>query len=214
MTLRHYTYSHSSAAYRVRIALNLKGLQAEEVYVSLTEAKQSAPDYAALNPERLVPTLEVDGVALSQSMAILEYLEEAHPDPALLPKDPIARAQARAFADAIACDIHPVNNLRIRKYLADPLGHDAETVAQWYRHWIKLGFDALEERAKGWVRSSGWLFLDGPSFAEICLVPQMYNARRFKLDLEPYPTLCALDEKALALPAFADAVPERQRDAK
>lgn len=213
--MRLHTYYRSSAAYRVRIALNLKGLAYESLprHLSRAGGEHRKPEYLALNPQGLVPVLEVDGSALTQSLAIIEYLEEAHPEPPLLPRESLARARVRAFALAIACDIHPLNNLRVLNYLRAPLGLDAAAVDSWYRHWIACGFAALEEEATRAAGNRRHLFGDATSLADVCLVPQMYNARRFGCDLQPYPTLCAISAHLEGLPAFARAAPEAQADA-
>ena len=210
-TLVHYTYANSSAAYRVRIALNLKGLKAEERYVHLLRdgGQHHAADYAALNPQEVVPTLVDDGQAIGQSLAIIEYLEELHPEPPLLPRDALGRARVRQIALAVACDIHPVNNLRIRQYLKNELALDDAASAAWMKHWISLGFAGIEP------------LLDpvGPhacgamvTLADIFLVPQVFNARRFAFPLDAYPRLVRADGAARALPAFSAAVPENQPD--
>ncbi|MDE1149124.1 MAG: maleylacetoacetate isomerase [Azospirillaceae bacterium] len=215
MTL--YTYFRSSAAYRVRIALNLKGLTAEQVPVHLLRdgGEQLKPDYLALNPQGQLPTLAVEGAdgtaLLTQSLAIVEYLDEVHPQPALLPGDPIARAQARAVALAIACDIHPINNLRVQKYLKGEMGVDEDKAGRWVRHWMETGLAAVEAMVA--PHAGRFCFGDTPGLADLMLVPQMYNARRFNADLSACPTLVAIDAVALALPAFANAAPDRQVDA-
>lgn len=211
--MKLYTFFRSSAAYRVRIALNLKGLAYAPACISLPKGEQRGADYLKANPQGLLPALELDdGELLTQSLAIVEYLDEMHPAPALLPSDPLAKARARAMAQVIGCDIHPLNNLRILKYLKDPLGHDQETVNTWYRHWIVSGFAALEANARDWG-SDGFCFGDAPSLVDICLVPQMYNARRFETDLSPYPNLVRIDAHLRGMKAFTDAAPENQPDA-
>ena len=211
--LKLYSYFRSSAAYRCRIALNLKGLAHETAFVHLTKdgGQHTAAAYRALNPQALVPTLENDGRVITQSLAIIEYLNELHPEPPLLPGDAGARAKIRAFALAIACDIHPINNLRVLNYLKGPLRQDQRAVDDWYRHWVETGLGACEALAP--AAETRFCFGDEPTLADICLVPQMYNARRFKCDLAAVPRLVAIDAAARALPAFANAAPEAQPDA-
>jgi len=208
-----HDYFRSSAAYRVRIALNLKGLQAERRYVHLRRGEQRAPAYLAVNPQGLVPTLEVGGRRLTQSLAIIEYLEEKHPHPPLLPPGPEDRAWVRGVAFAIACDIHPLNNLRVLKYLADPLGLDEPKRDEWYRHWVREGFDALESQLAARA-SSRFCFGDTPSIADVCLVPQAANARRLKMAIETWPRIHAIETACLALPEFDRARPENNPDAE
>ena len=207
MTIRLHDYFRSSAAYRVRIAFNLKGVKYEQVPVNLVEGDQRSADYKALNPQGLVPMLEGGEASLTQSLAIIDWLDATHPDPPLLPQGEVERAHVRAMALAVACDIHPLNNLRVLRYLKTELGHDQETVDRWYRHWIAEGFAGLEELAK---RHGGeYLSGDRPGLADICLVPQMYNAIRFDTPLEKYPLLVGYDAKANSLDAFAAAHPDR-----
>lgn len=212
--MKLYTFFRSSAAFRVRIALNLKGLGYESIPKAFAKNEHRAPDYLAVNPQGLLPALDVDGTVLSQSLAIIEYLDETRPTPPFLPKDPIGRAHARSMAQAIACDIHPVNNLRILNYLKKELQQDEITVNTWYRHWITAGFRGLEAQARKFSTSQRYMFGDAVSIADICLVPQMFNARRFETDLSAFPTLVAIDSHLESLPAFADARPEVQPDAK
>jgi len=213
--MKLYTYFRSSAAFRARIALNLKGIAYESAAVDLrapTSAQRSA-QYLAVNPEGLVPVL-VDGArVIRQSLAIIEYLEEVHPAPALLPAEPDARAQVRALAYAIACDIHPLNNLRVLNYLRAPLGCDAAGVDGWYAHWIARGFAALEAEVAATSGDGRHMYGAAVTLADVCLVPQMYNAQRMKCDVAPYPRLCAIAAHLQRLPAFARAVPEAQPDA-
>ena len=200
----------SSACFRVRIALNLKGLSYEKRNYALREGEQRAPAYLKLNPAGLVPALEVDGIILGQSLAIIEYLDSTARVPRLIPVDPIARARAMEMALTIAADIHPINNLRILKYLTGELGVSEEARDDWYRHWVREGLVALERMAEG---SGRYLGGDAPDLADICLVPQLFNARRFKLDLTPFPTLVRIDTALQELDAFASASPERTQSA-
>ena len=203
-----YDYYRSSAAYRVRIALNLKGVDYERRPVNLLESEQKDADYRQLNPQGFVPMLEIDGHRLTQSLAICNYLNSIVPDPAFMPADAADRAHVLALALSVACDIHPLNNLRVLKYLGGPLGQSQEARDDWYVHWVREGFDALEILAA--PRSGRFLFGDVPSVADICLVPQMYNARRFNVPVDGYPTLVRADSSATALPAFAAAHPDHQ----
>ena len=214
--MKLYTYWRSSAAYRVRIGLNLKGLGYEDSYVHLVKdgGQQLSDMYKAINPQALVPTLETDeGQYLTQSMAILEYLEETVEGAALLPSDALGRAEVRALALSIACDIHPVNNLRILKYLASELNVSDEEKNTWYRHWIEVGFAGFEKMLAGSKNTGEFCYGDTPGLADICLVPQVYNARRFNVDLSPYPNIVRIDANCQALEAFSKAAPENQGDA-
>lgn len=212
--MKLYTYYRSSAAYRVRIALNLKGLQREDVYVHLRRGAQSGADYLAVNPQGLVPTL-VDGeVVVGQSLAILNYLEEAYPEPPILPADLAGRARARQLGLIVACDIHPLNNLKVLQYLDGELGLDEEARDAWYRHWVGQGFQAIEALLTGTPGTGRFCQGETPGFADICLVPQVYNANRLQVDLSPYPTIRRINEACLTLPAFAGAAPEAQPDAE
>ena len=207
-----YGYFRSSAAYRVRIALNLKELAYRQAPVSLVKAEQRSADFLALNPQGLVPALQDGDLLLTQSLAICEYLDDAYPDTVqLLPADPVLRARARAFAQAIACDIHPVNNLRILNYLKTELGQDEAARNTWYRHWVQEGFAALEQQL---AASAGpYCFGATVTLADVCLLPQVFNAQRFNVDMAPYPRLAAIAESLAAIPAFADAHPSCQPDA-
>ena len=204
-----YDYYRSSAAYRVRIALNLKGVDYESRPVNLLESEQRGADYRELNPQGLVPMLEIDGHRLTQSLAIIVYLDQAFPDPPLVPRDPADGAHVRAMALSIACDIHPLNNLRVLKYLKAELGQAQEQVDRWYRHWVSEGLGALEVMAK--AGAGRFLFGDEPTIADVCLVPQLYNARRFDVPLDDFPTLRRAEENASRLDAFAAAHPDRQK---
>lgn len=212
--MKLYTFFRSSAAFRVRIALNLKGLQYESVPKAFARNEHRAPEYLALNPQGLIPALAVDGVVLSQSLAIIEYLNDRHPAPPLLPDDPIDRARVRSMALAIACEIHPLNNLRVLNYLRDPLQQNDDGVGTWYRHWVSEGFRGLELQAREFSAKGRYCFGDAVSLADVLLVPQMFNARRFKTDLAPFPTLVGISTHLEALPAFAAARPEVQPDAQ
>ena len=214
--MKLYTYFRSSAAFRVRIALNLKGVAYEAVPVDMKPpaAGQRTPEYLAVNPQGLVPALEHNGHSIAQSLAIIEYLEETFPEPALLPTAPADRAWVRAMALAVACDVHPLNNLRVLNYLRAPLAHDEDTVSSWYRHWIATGFGGLEEDARRATGDGRHMFGKSVTLADIYIVPQMYNARRFKCDLTPYPTLQGICAHLESLPAFAKAAPEAQPDAR
>ena len=212
--MKLYTLFRSSAAFRVRIALNLKALQYESIPKALLKNEHRKADYLAVNPQGLIPALDDNGTVLSQSLAIIEYLDERHPQPPFLPADSVARARVRSMALAVACDIHPLNNLRVLNYLKDTLRHDDEVVNTWYRHWIAEGFRGLEVQARECSQAKRHLFGDSISLADILLVPQMFNARRFNADLSPYPTLVAISSHLESLPAFAAARPEAQPDAK
>ena len=203
-----YDYYRSSAAYRVRIALNLKGVEYESRPVNLLHSEQSADDYRALNPQGLVPMLEIDGHRLTQSLSIIVYLDQLFPDPPLMPRDPVDGAHVRALALTVACDIHPLNNLRVLKYLSGELGLPQEERDAWYIHWVREGLPALEAMAR--PGAGKFLFGDEPTIADVCLVPQLYNARRYNVPLDDYPTLLRADENAAALEAFAAAHPDRQ----
>ena len=195
----------SSASYRVRIALNLKGLAYETRTYVLRAGEQRTPDYLAINPAGLVPALETDGLVLGQSLAIIDYLDAIYPEPRMVPADPVGRARAVEMALTIACDIHPINNLRVRRYLEQELAQDKAAVDDWYRHWVGLGFAALEALLPDTQFAGG----TAPNIVDICLVPQMYNARRFSVDLTPFPRLTAIADRAGALPAFASAAPPK-----
>lgn len=210
------TYFRSSAAYRVRIAMNLKGIGYEPELIHLTRngGEQHGEAYKARNPSELVPTLELDdGRLLTQSLAIIEYLDETNPEPPLLPRDPFERAQVRAFSLAIACDIHPLNNLRLLKYLKRSLGQDQTAIDAWYRHWIVIGLPALEAMLERAHSPGPFCFGAGITLADVCLIPQLANARRYECPLDGFPRLVRADEAANAHPAFQTAAPSMQPDA-
>ena len=211
--MKLYDYFRSSAAYRVRIALNLKGLDAQREFVHLVKAQQRADTYLKVNPQGLVPTLVTDDVVLTQSLAIVEWLDEMQPEPRLLPSSASERARVRAIALAIACDIHPLNNLRVLNYLTHTLGVSDEQKNGWYRYWVDVGFEALEQQLARDGATGAFCHGDAPTLADICLVPQVANARRYKVDLTPYPTIVRIDARCRELPAFAAAAPEKQPDA-
>ncbi len=211
--MKLHTYFRSSAAYRVRIALHYKQLAFESCPVNLREREQVQFEFKQLNPQGLVPVLEDGGVILSQSLAICEYLEEQYPDPPILPRDAVGRARVRALASLVACDIHPLNNLRVLDYLGDFL-HVAEGDRRaWYRHWVGLGLVAMERRLSDEEATGRCCHGDEPTLADICLVPQVYNAERFDCDLSPYPYVRRIVETCRSLPAFQAAHPAIQPDA-
>ena len=202
-----HDYFRSSAAYRVRIALNLKGVEYDRTNVNLVDSEQKAAAYRALNPQGFVPMLEIDELRLTQSLAIAVYLDQKYPDPPLMPRNPADGAHVRAMAMTIACDVHPLNNLRVLKYLKSELRQEQAAIDRWYVHWVTEGLEALEAMAA--PRAGAFLFGETPTLADVCLVPQLYNARRFSVPITPYPTLRRADESASALPAFAAAHPDR-----
>ncbi|MDN3522936.1 maleylacetoacetate isomerase [Halomonas ramblicola] len=209
-----YGYFRSSAAYRVRIALNLKDLGYDQIPVNLVKGEQRGEAYLARNPQGLVPALVTDdGTVLTQSLAICEYLEEVHPSPALLPQEPAERARVRALAQQVACEIHPLNNLRVLKYLVHELKLDEDAKQAWYRHWVATGFDALEAMLSREAGSGDYCHGDTPTLADVCLVPQVFNAERFECDLSPYPRIRRITANCRALQAFQRAAPSEQPDA-
>jgi maleylacetoacetate isomerase len=213
--MKLYDYFRSSAAYRVRIALKLKGLVPERAFVHLRRGAQRADDYLALNPQGLVPSLVTDdGNVLTQSLAIVEWLDETYRQPPLLPGDATGRARVRALALSIACDIHPLNNLRVLNYLAGTFGATDAQKDGWYRYWCDVGLEALETQLSREPATGVFCHGATPTLADVCLVPQLANARRVHLDLAPYPTLLAIEAACAALPAFAEAAPARQPDAE
>jgi maleylpyruvate isomerase len=211
-----YTYFRSSAAYRVRIALNLKGLTYDAIPVHLLRngGEQFQPAYRAINPLTLLPALDDDGIIVTQSLAVIEYLEEKYPATPLLPADPDDRARVRSLALTIACDIHPLGNLRVLKHLEQEFKITPETRLGWSRHWMREGFKALEAMLAADARTGSFCHGESPSLADCCLVPQLFSARRFEVDLSPYPTLTRIDASCTGLPAFAAAHPARQPDAE
>tara|TARA_R110002167_G_scaffold101404_1_gene264083 strand:+ start:305 stop:943 length:639 start_codon:yes stop_codon:yes gene_type:complete len=212
--MKLFTYFRSSAAYRVRIALNLKGLEHEDTFVHLRRQDQRTPDYMAVNPQGLVPTLVDDGTTIGQSLAILEYLDERYPEPPLLPDSAAGRARVRQLAMIVACDIHPIDNLKVLNYLTEDMGVDEAGRQRWYRHWVDEGFAALEAILANQPATGRFCHGDRPSIADICLVPQVFNAQRFNIDLAAYPTIQRINANCLELPAFADAAPDLQPDAE
>lgn len=214
MSITLYGYWRSSAAWRVRIALEWKNLPYETVPIHLARGEQASDTYRALNPQGLVPLL-VDGkTRISQSLAIIEYLEETHPAPPLLPTGPAQRAEARALAQLVACDIHPLANLRVLKYLTGTLGQSEEAKNAWYRHWLLEGLSAMEQQIAAFKSNGRFCVGEALSIADLCLIPQLYNARRFNVPLDGVPTLVSIDAHCATLPAFEKALPENQPDAE
>jgi maleylpyruvate isomerase len=207
-------YYRSSASFRVRIALNLKGMAYRAIPHHLRRGEQRLPDYLRTNPQGLVPAVEIDGQTFTQSLAILEYLNETRPSPPLLPADAAGRARVRALSQIIACDVHPIDNLRVLNYLRGPLKQPDEAVAHWYNHWIAEGFRALDVSLSTSRETGRFCHGDTVSMADICLVPQVVNAKTYALDLSPFPTLKRIADAALALPAFVQALPANQEDAE
>jgi maleylpyruvate isomerase len=211
--MRLHGYFRSSAAYRVRIGLNLKGLSYEQASIHLRKGMQSTPEFLRINPQGLVPVLEDGPAVLHQSLAVLEYLDETHRAPPFLPKAPADRARVRAMALIPACEIHPLNNLRVLNYLERNLAQPAEARTAWYHHWVIEGFRALEELL-GDPRTGVFCHGDTPTLADICLVPQVYNAQRYNCPLDAFPRIVRINRECLALPEFAAAMPEKQPDAE
>ena len=214
--MKLYDYFRSSAAYRVRIALNLKGLEYDREFVHLTRGggEQHSDQYGGINPQNLVPALDDDGQVLTQSLAIIQYLEETRPEPALMPATPVERARVNSIALAIACDIHPIDNLRVLNYLSNELGVSGEARTAWYRHWVHLGLNSVEAMVAGHPKTGRFCHGDTPGLADICLVPQIFNARRFDCDLSGCPELLRINEACMEIPAFANAAPQNQPDAE
>lgn len=208
-----YSYWRSSAAYRVRIALELKGLEYDIETVDLRQAEQRSDTYLAMNPQGRVPALKIDEHVLTQSLSIIEYLDERYPDPPLLPRDSLARARARALAQQIACEIHPLNNLCVLMYLKKNLGAPEFVRMNWYQHWVLRGFSALERTLGADPQRGKFCCGDSISLADVCLVPQVYNARRFACDLSGFPRIVAIDAACTEIEAFKAAAPEQQPDA-
>lgn len=215
MALTLHGYWRSSASYRVRIALNLKRLKWDHVGVHLVEAggMQNKSEFATLNPQKLVPVLVVDGVSLTQSMSIMEYVDEQYPEPPLLPKNAVERAYVRSLCEAIACEIHPLNNLRVLTYLTSTMQVSEHAKADWYQHWVKLGFEAVETMLSKSSFAGDFCAGDAPGMADCCLIPQVYNARRFNVPMDLYPQIQRIEKTCLTLPAFKNASPENQPDA-
>ena len=211
--MKLYTYFRSSAAFRVRIALNLKGLAYQPSFVHLAKGEHLQPAYRAINPQALVPALETDGALLAQSVAIMEYLEDTHPRPPLLPAEPLGRARVRGLALIVACEIHPLNNPRVLKYVKNVLGHTQDEVDAWYRHWIADGLAKLEAEL-GKPGTGRYSHGDTPTMADCCLVPQIFNAQRFQCDLAPYPVVMRVFDACMQLDAFDRAQPVKQPDAE
>ena len=207
-------YFRSSTAFRVRIALNLKGVSYDQTFRHLRKGEQRAPDYLKLNPQGLVPTLEIDGQTLTQSLSIIEYLEETRPNPAFLPKDAAGRARVRSLAYALALEIHPINNLRVLQDLGTRFGANDEAQAGWFRHWVDTTFGALEQRLANEKETGKFCHGDTPTLADICLVPQVINNTRFNVDMTPYPTISRIHKACLEIEAFKKALPANQPDAE
>ncbi len=212
--MKLHGYFRSSAAFRVRIALNLKGLAYDNAFVHLRKGDQTSAEYLGLNPQGLVPTLEDGPHALTQSLAIVEYLEETHPAQPLLPKSPAERARVRALAQIIACDIHPIDNLRVLQYLQREMKADEAAVGRWFNHWIRLGFTGLEATLAKDKATGRFCHGEAPGLADICLVPQVFNSRRYSLDLGPFPTIVRIYEACMNEAAFDRAQPSKQPDAE
>jgi len=214
--MKLYNYFRSSASFRVRIALNFKGLPYEYAVVHLTKGggQQFAPEFRAINPDALIPVLDDDGQRLTQSLAIIEYLEETHPEPPLLPKAPLERAYVRALALGIACEIHPLNNLRVLRYLVRDLKATDEQKDAWYRHWVEQGLASIEARLATEGKCGRYALGNQVTLADVVIVPQIFNAKRFDFRLDHVPTVMRIFDRCMELPAFVDAQPARQPDAE
>jgi maleylacetoacetate isomerase len=210
--MKLYGYFRSSAAFRLRIAANLKRRDYDNAFVHLRRGEQAQPGFRGVNPQGLVPALEIDGQTLIQSLPIIEYLDETYPEPPLLPRDAVGRARVRALAAIVACDIHPLNNLRVLRYLHRTLGQDEAALAAWYNHWITEGFGAIEPLLAADSHTGRFCHGDTPGLADVALAPQVVNAERYRLDLAPYPTITRIFEACMKLDAFAAAHPQRQPD--
>ncbi len=211
--MKIYGYFRSSAAFRLRIAMNLKGLSYDHNLINLQAGDHLRDSFRLINPQGRVPALDIEGDILTQSLAIIEYLEEVYPAPALLPQDALGKAKVRGVAGLIACDIHPLNNLAVLNYLRDQLEADDESRIAWYRHWVKEGFDGLEKILSANIETGKFCFGDSPTVADICLVPQVVNAQRFNCDLDCYPTISHIFEECIGLKEFSDAHPSNQPEA-
>lgn len=211
--MKIHGYFRSSAAYRVRIALNLKNIDCDTAVVNLPAGDQSTSAYRAINPQGRVPALEIDDHILVQSLSIIEYLDETFPSPPLVPSEPLARARVRGIAHIIACDIHPLNNLAVLNYLKDDLAVDEEKRTRWYQHWVGQGFDGVEPLLANSSSTGKFCHGDSPGLADICLVPQVFNAQRFNCDLSPYPTIGRIYDSCMSLDAFDKAQPSNQPEA-
>jgi len=213
--MKLYGYFRSSAAFRVRIALNLKGLDYEQAFIHLRKNDQRSGEYLSINPQGLVPALIDGGPVLTQSLSIIEYIDETRPKPPLLPADPVGRARVRSLAEAVACDIHPIDNLRVLQFLSRQFGHKEPDIETWFNHWIELGFEGIEKTLASDGKAGKFSHGDAPGLADICLVPQVFNARRYpSFDLRPYPTIMRIFDECMKLDAFQRAVPEKQPDAE
>lgn len=210
--MKLYGFFRSSAAFRVRIALNLKGLAYDTIPIHLRRGEQGKPEFRGVNPQGLVPALEIGGNTLIQSLAIIEYLDETQPEPPLLPADAADRARVRALADIVACDIHPINNLRVLRYLARTYGREESDIGRWYNHWIDGGFQAIEALLAADPRTGAFCHGERPGLADIALVPQVVNAERYRLDMAPYPTIARIFATCMKLEPFVAAHPDNQPD--